>query len=165
MPQKGSSAKEPPVSGASSGMKRDTSRIFTVLEEGEEGEPTNCNDDTATLQYVPLVPPTIQDSSPPIRRKQQETKQQERAIKATITATATASSLTPSVCATPLKDVNRVLHDMAMLICSAPEEIENGEEKNESDRGDGNECKTSTSSSNNHDDNDDIPDVVKEALR
>ncbi|XP_032667504.1 uncharacterized protein LOC116842414 isoform X2 [Odontomachus brunneus] len=162
VPQKGSSTKEPPVSGASSGMKRDTSRIFTVLEEGEEGEPTNFNDDTATLQYVPLVPATIQDSSPPIRRKQQETKQQERAIKATIPAT--ASSLTPSVCATPLKDVNRVLHDMAMLICSAPEEVENGEEKNESDRGNGNECKTSTSSSNNHDD-DDIPDVVKEALR
>ncbi|XP_011139698.1 uncharacterized protein LOC105183351 isoform X2 [Harpegnathos saltator] len=160
MPQKGSSAKEPPVSSASSGMKRDTSRIFTVLEEGEEGEPANCNDDLA--KYVPLVPPAIHDSPPPIRRKQQEVKQQERPIKAPISAT--ANSLTPSVCATPLKDVNRVLHDMAMLICGAPDEDEDSEEKKENDRGDGNECKTSTSSLHNHDD-DDIPDVVKEALR
>lgn len=157
MPQKASGAKEPPVSGASSGMKRDTSRIFTVLEEGEEGE-------LATSQYTPSVPPTMQESPPPSnRRKQQEAKQQERTIKAAITAT--ANSLTPSVCATPLKDVNRVLHDMAVLICSAPDEMENDEGKKQSDRNDGNERKTSTDSSKDHDDNDDIPDVVKEALR
>lgn len=164
VPQKGSSVKEPPVSGASSGMKRDTSRIFTVLEEGEDGEPPNCNDPTTvhTLQYVPSVPPAVYDS-PTNRRKQQETKQQERSIKAIINAT--ANSLTPSVCATPLKDVNRVLHDMAMLICNAPDESESGEEKKESDRSDEKERKTSTSSSKNRDDDDDIPDVVKEALR
>lgn len=162
MPQKGGSGKEPPVSGTSSGMKRDTSRIFTVLEEGEEGETGNYYNDVTTLQYVPPVPPAIQDS-PPIRRKQQETKQQERAIKAPITAT--ASSLTPSVCATPLKDVNRVLHDMAMLICSAPDEKESDEEKKRGDSNDGIKRKTSTNSSKNYDDNDDIPDVVKEALR
>lgn len=160
MPQKGSGVKEPPVSSVTSGMKRDTSRIFTVLEEGEEGEPANYNNELATSQYESSIPPAIHDSPPPSnRRKQQETKQQERAVKAAIAAT--ASSLTPSVCATPLKDVNRVLHDMAMLICSAPDEAESGDGKRESDRSDENERKASTG----HEDNDDIPDVVKEALR
>lgn len=134
-------------------MKRDTSRIFTVPEEGEEGEPASSS---MSQYYVSSVPLAIHDLPPPTRTKQQETKVTERVVKAT---TAAVNPLTPSVCATPLKDVNRVLHDTALLICSASDET-GDEERKENDR------KKSTSSNENYrDGNDDIPDVVKEALR
>jgi len=86
------------------------------------------------------MPLTINYESP-IRRKQEIIKS-ERPKNSTI-----VNPLTPSVCATPLKDVNRILHESAMLICSS----ENDEENN--------------GSRNTSKDNDDIPDVVKEALR
>lgn len=130
-----SGVKEPPIMSA---MKRDTSRIFTVPEEGEL-DPTNY---PPTTQYVSSVPLAINHESP-IRRKQ-EVKPERPKISSTI-----VNPLTPSVCATPLKDVDRVLHGNAMLICSSESGGENDEYR-------------SSSKSN---DDDDIPDVVKEALR
>lgn len=121
-----------------SAMKRDTSRIFTVPEEGEL-DPANY---PPALQYVSSVPLAINHESP-IRRKQ-EIKPERPKISGTV-----VNPLTPSVCATPLKDVDRVLHGNAMLICSS----ESGGETDEH---------RSSSKSN---DDDDIPDVVKEALR
>jgi len=116
-------------------MKRDTSRIFTVPEEGE----LDSANYSPTLQYASPMPLTINHESP-IRRKQEIIKS-ERPKNNTI-----VNPLTPSVCATPLKDVNRILHENAMLICSSENDEENG-------------------SRNTSKDNDDIPDVVKEALR
>ncbi|XP_076233157.1 Hermansky-Pudlak syndrome 4 protein isoform X2 [Calliopsis andreniformis] len=122
--------KEPPLSA----MKRDTSRIFTVPEEGEL-DSSQYNDNS---HYVPSVPLTAYSS--PVKRKQ-ETKTDRPKC---------ANPLTPSVCSTPLKDINRVLHGNAMLICNADEEANvEAEEKKK-------EIKTNV---------DDIPDVVKEALR
>lgn len=133
-------------------MKRDTSRIFTVPEEGEEGESVN---DPISKYYVSSVPLAIHELPPPVKSKQ-ETKVTERVVKA---SSAIVNPLTPSVCATPLREVNRVLHDTALLICSTSEDT-GDEEKKESDH------KRSTSSyETNYDANDDIPDVVKEALR
>ncbi|XP_070162156.1 uncharacterized protein Hps4 isoform X2 [Polyergus mexicanus] len=120
-----------------SAMKRDTSRIFTVPEEGEEDSANY----PPVLQYVSSVPLAINHESP-IRRKQ-EIKPERFKISGTV------NPLTPSICATPLKDVDRVLHGNAMLICSS----ESGGETDEH---------RSSSKSN---DDDDIPDVVKEALR
>lgn len=125
--------KEPPIT---SGMKRDTSKIFTVPEEGEL-DSTNYS---PAPQYVSSVPLAISHESP-IRRKQEIKSERPK-------GNATANPLTPSVCATPLKDVGRMLHGNAMLICSS----ESGGE-NEELRG--------SAKSND----DDIPDVVKEALR
>ncbi|XP_012275273.1 uncharacterized protein LOC105696959 isoform X2 [Orussus abietinus] len=124
-----SGIKDLPVSG----MKRDTSRIFTVPEEGEL-ESTQCS----------IVPPVFQPSAvyvPPVKRKQ-ETK---------VDHPKYTNPPTPSVCSTPLKDINRVLHDTAVSICSTAEEIDrkNAEKGKE-------ELKENI---------DDIPDVVKEALR
>lgn len=119
-----------------SAMKRDTSRIFTVPEEGE----LDSMNYPPAPQYVSSVPLTINHESP-IRRKQ-EIKPERPKIGSTI-----VNPLTPSICATPLKDVDRVLHGNAMLICSS----ESGE----------NEHRNSLKSN----DDDDIPDVVKEALR
>ncbi|XP_026828329.1 uncharacterized protein LOC113561394 isoform X2 [Ooceraea biroi] len=130
-----SSAKEPPTT---SGMKRDTSRIFTVPEEGE----LDSANYPPTSQYVSSSMPFAINHESPIRRKQ-ETVKPERSK-----SSATVNPLTPSVCATPLKDVNRVLHENAMLICSSENDGEN-----------------EGSSSVSRDNDDDIPDVVKEALR
>lgn len=95
-------------------MKRDTSRIFTVPEDAEL-DATHYT----SAQAPPLSLP-IKESEPPAKYQH---------------------PLTPSVCSTPLKDVNRVLHDFAVSICAATEETK--EVAN----------------------TDDIPDVVKEALR
>lgn len=130
-----SGVKEPPTISA---MKRDTSRIFTVPEEGE----LDSMNYPPTSQYVSSVPLAINHESP-IRRKQ-EVKSERPKISGTI-----VNPLTPSVCATPLKDIDRVLHGNAMLICSSESGGENDEHR-------------SSSKSN---DDDDIPDVVKEALR
>ena len=118
-----------------SGMKRDTSKIFTVPEEGEL-DSTNYS----APQYVSSVSLAINHESP-IRRKQEIKSERPK-------GGVTAHPLTPSVCATPLKDVDRVLHGNAMLICSSESGGENEELRNSSKR-----------------DDDDIPDVVKEALR
>ncbi|XP_018314730.1 Hermansky-Pudlak syndrome 4 protein [Mycetomoellerius zeteki] len=117
-----------------SGMKRDTSKIFTVPEEGELDSMNY-----SAPQYVSSVPLAINHESP-IRRKQE--------IKSERPKGGIVHPLTPSVCATPLKDVDRVLHGNAMLICS-------------SESGGENEGLRNSSKS----DDDDIPDVVKEALR
>ncbi|XP_043253779.1 uncharacterized protein LOC122398178 isoform X2 [Colletes gigas] len=123
-------SKELPLSG----MKRDTSRIFTVPEEGEL-DSSQYNDNS---HYVPSVPLTAYSS--PVKRKQESKTDRPKCI----------NPLTPSVCSTPLKDINRVLHGNAMLICNTGEDgnIETEEEKKE--------VKANV---------DDIPDVVKEALR
>lgn len=130
-----SSFKEPLTMSA---MKRDTSRIFTVPEEGEL-DSTNY---PPAPQYVSSVPLAMNHVSP-IRRKQ-ESKPERPKISGTV-----VNPLTPSVCATPLKDIDRVLHGNAMLICSSESGGETDEHR--------------TSSKSN--DDDDIPDVVKEALR
>lgn len=123
-------SKEPSLSG----MKRDTSRIFTVPEEGEL-DSSQYNDNS---HYVPSIPLTAYNS--PVKRKQESNTDRPKCI----------NPLTPSVCSTPLKDINRVLHGNAMLICNTNEDenIETEEEKKE--------IKANV---------DDIPDVVKEALR
>ncbi|CAK9809741.1 BLOC-3 complex member HPS4 [Anthophora plagiata] len=128
--RKSKNSKEPPLSG----MKRDTSRIFTVPEEGEL-DSSQYNDNS---HYVPSVPLTAYSS--PVKRKQESKTDRPKCV----------NPLTPSVCSTPLKDINRVLHGNAMLICNTNEDasIEAEEEKKE--------IKTNV---------DDIPDVVKEALR
>lgn len=118
-------------------MKRDTSKIFTVPEEGE----LDSTIYSPAPQYVSSVPLAVNHESP-LRRKQEIKSERPK-----ITGV-TANPLTPSVCATPLKDVDRVLHGNAMLICS-------------SESGGENEGLRSSSKS----DDDDIPDVVKEALR
>ncbi|XP_067213318.1 uncharacterized protein HPS4 isoform X2 [Linepithema humile] len=128
-----SGVKEPLIM---SGMKRDTSRIFTVPEEGEL-DSTNY---PPAPQYVPSVP-LVGSHESPIRRKQEM--KSERAK-----STAIVNPLTPSVCATPLKDVDRILLGNAMLICSSESGGENDEHR-----------------STSKDNDDDIPDVVKEALR
>ncbi|XP_015598222.1 uncharacterized protein LOC107269173 isoform X2 [Cephus cinctus] len=121
-----------------SSMKRDTSRIFTVPEEGEldsipYGNVTQCVKPPSTVTYSPA------------KRKQESR----------VERTKYSNPLTPSVCSTPLKDVNRILHGTAVSICSAAEELE---DKLEADKKPENrpEMKENT---------DDIPDVVKEALR
>lgn len=123
--------KEPLIT---SGMKRDTSKIFTVPEEGE----LDSMNYSPAPQYVSSVPFVINHESP-IRRKQEIKSERPKG---------SANPLTPSVCATPLKDVDRVLHGNAMLICSSESGGENEGLKNSSKN-----------------DDDDIPDVVKEALR
>ena len=123
-------SKELPLSG----MKRDTSRIFTVPEEGEL-DSSQYNDNS---HYVPSVPLTAYSS--PVKRKQESKTDRPKCV----------NPLTPSVCSTPLKDINRVLHGNAVLICNTNEDasVEPEEELKET--------KTNV---------DDIPDVVKEALR
>lgn len=115
-------------------MKRDTSRIFTVPEETEL-DSSQYNDNN---HYIPSVPLTAYNS--PVKRKQESKPDRPKCT----------NPLTPSVCSTPLKDVNRVLHGNVMLICNTNEDanIETAEEREE--------IKANV---------DDIPDVVKEALR
>ncbi|XP_017759494.1 PREDICTED: uncharacterized protein LOC108550299 [Eufriesea mexicana] len=123
-------SKELPISG----MKRDTSRIFTVPEEGEL-DSSQYNDNN---HYVPSVPLTVYNS--PVKRKQESKIDRPKCV----------NPLTPSVCSTPLKDINRVLHGNAVLICNTNEDTNNEAEEEKKD------IKTNV---------DDIPDVVKEALR
>ncbi|KAK2588525.1 hypothetical protein KPH14_006304 [Odynerus spinipes] len=133
------SMKEPHISGT----KRDTSRIFTVPEEGEL-EPIHCNNSVSSISSLPITA-----YSSPVKRKQESK----------IEPHEYTNPQTPSVCSTPLKDVNRVLHGSAVLICNTNEnpdipiekEIKEAQEVKELQEAKGNM--------------DDIPDVVKEALR
>ncbi|XP_043787655.1 uncharacterized protein LOC122712241 isoform X2 [Apis laboriosa] len=122
--------KEPPLSG----MKRDTSRIFTVPEEGEL-DSSQYNDNSHYISSVPLTA-----YSSPVKRKQESKTDRPKCI----------NPLTPSVCSTPLRDINRVLHGNAVLICNTNEDTNNEIEEEKK------EIKINV---------DDIPDVVKEALR
>lgn len=117
-------------------MKRDTSRIFTVPEEGEL-DSTQYNNGVPF--YPSLTPTTI---SSPVKRKQDSLTERPK----------TANPLTPSVCSTPLKDVNRMLHGTAVSICSAADDLENSKLASE---------KKAVEMENVSD----IPDLVKEALR
>ncbi|XP_012257296.2 uncharacterized protein LOC105686759 isoform X2 [Athalia rosae] len=119
-----------------SGMKRDTSRIFTVPEEGELDSSQYSNG----APFCPPLPATTYSS--PAKRKQEIT---------TTDRPKAVNPQTPSVCSTPLKDVNRMLHGTAVSICSAAEDLDyKGANENQvMDAGDPN----------------DIPDLVKEALR
>ncbi|KAG7208950.1 hypothetical protein KM043_015124 [Ampulex compressa] len=124
------SMKEPIMSG----MKRDTSRIFTVPEEVELDSIHYSDKST----HVPSIP--IPTYSSPVKRKQESKVDRPKC----------ANPLTPSVCSTPLSNVNRVLHGNAVLICNANEDTAMDSEKEKCD------LKKNV---------DDIPDVVKEALR
>ncbi|XP_008559281.1 BLOC-3 complex member HPS4 isoform X1 [Microplitis demolitor] len=115
-----------------SGMKRDTSRIFTVPEEGE---PEHTELPAVPQEFPqPKRPPSIPIGN--FERKQ-EYKQKYQ------------NPLTPSVCSTPLKDVNRILHGNAVSICKGTDE----------------EKVTDKPDVKARENVDDIPDVVKEALR
>ncbi|XP_014598265.1 PREDICTED: uncharacterized protein LOC106783860 isoform X2 [Polistes canadensis] len=127
------SMKEPHMSGT----KRDMSRIFTVPEEGEL-EPMHCNNGTTNISSLPI---TVYSS--PVKCKQEYK----------IESNEYTNPQTPSVCSTPLKDVNRVLHGSAVLICSMNDSADISKEKQEKEL---KEIKENM---------DDIPDVVKEALR
>ncbi|XP_043504941.1 uncharacterized protein LOC122525964 isoform X2 [Polistes fuscatus] len=127
------SMKEPHMSGT----KRDMSRIFTVPEEGEL-EPMHCNNGTTSISSLPI---TVYSS--PVKCKQEYK----------IEFNEYTNPQTPSVCSTPLKDVNRVLHGSAVLICNMNDSADISKEKQEKES---KEIKENI---------DDIPDVVKEALR
>ncbi|XP_035739202.1 uncharacterized protein LOC118449101 isoform X2 [Vespa mandarinia] len=127
------SMKEPHISGT----KRDTSRIFTVPEEGEL-EPMHCNNSATSISSLPITA-----YSSPVKRKQEYK----------IEPYEYTNPQTPSVCSTPLKDVNRVLHGSAVLICNMNDSADISKEK---------EVKELKEIKENMDD---IPDVVKEALR
>ncbi|XP_043281615.1 uncharacterized protein HPS4 isoform X2 [Venturia canescens] len=129
---------------ASSGMKRDTSRIFTVPEEGESGETTLSSNNEQEESRRPVLP--VRPISFSTTRKITEHKNDRPKY--------VNPPLTPSVCSTPLKDVNRVLHGTAVSICSANEEVENNRAKEKRVE---EEIVTENL--------DEIPDVVKEALR
>lgn len=140
---------------ASSGMKRDTSRIFTVPEEGESGETTAQSSLEESRKPMPRAPPPttlplnsliLGNTAAGNMRKPSEFKIDRPKY--------VNPPLTPSVCSTPLKDVNRVLHGTAVSICSANDELDDNRlrEIPETDK---------VSEENL----DDIPDVVKEALR
>ncbi|XP_066595114.1 uncharacterized protein HPS4, partial [Prorops nasuta] len=116
-----------------SGMKRDTSRIFTVPEERE----------LDSIRYIDNV---YHISSKPLSINNSPKRKQEVKVE----RTKYYNTQVPSVCSTPLKDINRILHDTAVLICNTNEEIDNFAIEGKSP-----EIKV----------NDDIPDVVKEALR
>lgn len=127
---------------ASSGMKRDTSRIFTVPEEGESGETTlSMNNGQESKRHVPPVRPISFSTTRKITEHKNDRPKYVN------------PPLTPSVCSTPLKDVNRVLHGTAVSICSANEELDN------------NRPKENRSEEPCNENLDEIPDVVKEALR
>ncbi|KAI4499425.1 hypothetical protein M0802_005321 [Mischocyttarus mexicanus] len=130
------SMKEPHMSGT----KRDMSRIFTVPEEGEL-EPMNCSNSTTSISSLPITA-----YSSPVKRKQEYK----------IEPNEYTNPQTPSVCSTPLKDVNRVLHGSAVLICNMNDSADISRENQ------GKELKEIKEIKENMDD---IPDVVKEALR
>lgn len=133
------SIKEPLISGT----KRDTSRIFTVPEEGEL-EPIHCNNGVSSISSLPIT-----TYSSPVKRKQEyKTEPYEY-----------TNPQTPSVCSTPLKDVNRVLHGSAVLICNTNENTDSTVEKEEKEEKELQELQEIKGNM------DDIPDVVKEALR
>ncbi|XP_034952467.1 uncharacterized protein HPS4 [Chelonus insularis] len=117
-----------------SGLTRDTSRIFTVPEEGEPEHSTNI--EFSQPLKCPILPTSSTASSVNFEKKQEFKPKY-------------SNPLTPSVCSTPLKDVNRILLGNALSICSGNDEIEKPEKQTKIQ----------------NDAIDDIPDVVKEALR
>jgi hypothetical protein len=129
-------------------MKRDTSRIFTVPEEAEL-DATHYN----MAHYIPALYPSIYNS--PVKRKEEIIDKPERPK--------CQHPLTPSICSTPLKDVNRVLHDFAVSICATSEESDTLSVDNEKQKSESNG--TNNNNNNKEQNMDDIPDVVKEALR
>ncbi|CAB0039138.1 unnamed protein product [Trichogramma brassicae] len=146
-------------------MKRDTSRIFTVPEDAEL-DATHYN----MTQCIPSLHHAASYNSPSKRKESTNSSSSGGSGTDPVTngKPKYVHPLTPSVCSTPLKDVNRVLHDFVVSICATSEENENPESTTtttttttttgHSDKADGAEGKCSS-------DVDDIPDVVKEALR
>ncbi|KAJ8680532.1 hypothetical protein QAD02_016319 [Eretmocerus hayati] len=128
-------------------MKRDASRIFTVPEDVEL-DATHYN----SVYNVPPLYPTAYSS--PIKKKEENEQKNEKPKY--------QHPLTPSVCSTPLKDVNRVLHGFAVSICATTEE-ENveGADNEQAEKSDKNKQEGHDKEQNP----DEIPDVVKEALR
>ncbi|XP_043482574.1 uncharacterized protein LOC122511429 [Leptopilina heterotoma] len=115
-------------------MKRDISRIFTVPEEGEL-------DSISDNSFSNFTAHPSETCNSPINQKE-ECKNE--SIKQQF-------PVTPSVCCTPLKDVQRILHGTAVSICSTTDEAEMSKEAiNKSDE--------------RKKDPNDIPDIVKEAL-
>ncbi|KAK0079256.1 hypothetical protein PV325_001479 [Microctonus aethiopoides] len=115
-----------------SAMKRDTSRIFTVPEEGESESHSIPSEFPQPFSRPPVLPIAVGASEKKLEFKSKY-----------------PNPLTPSVCSTPLKDVNRILHGNAVSICSGVEEWEKLEKPVKFEK----------------ENTDDIPDVVKEALR
>ncbi|XP_008207978.1 uncharacterized protein LOC100116464 isoform X2 [Nasonia vitripennis] len=139
-------AKPGPKDQPVSMMKRDVSRIFTVPEEAEL-DATHYN----MAHCIPPLYPTAYSS--PIKRKEEANNKTERPKY--------QHPLTPSVCSTPLKDVNRVLHGFAVSICAAGEENEAKPTDSNKQQNEDNKLDSKSKEQNM----DDIPDVVKEALR
>lgn len=110
-------------------MKRDVSRIFTVPEDSE------LNTDHCSYQCH-------SHENSPAKQQQKESSERPKL----------QNPLTPSVCSTPLNNVNRILHGTAVSICSGQNERQN-------------DPKSENSSDKEQPNYDDIPDVVKEALR
>lgn len=134
-------------------MKRDASRIFTVPEEAEL-DATHYT----TGHCIPPLYPTAYSS--PVKRKEDTATNNKAASAATAAERPKYQHpLTPSVCSTPLKDVNRVLHGFAVSICAAAEENED-DDTNKQKNDDDNRVEETKEQNT-----DDIPDVVKEALR
>lgn len=136
-------AKEPPLSG----MKRDQSRIFTVPEECELD--ARHYNPMAILQTTATTTTTTYSS--PVKKKQDTNKSDNNF------PTKISYPVTPSVCSTPLKDINRILLGTALSICSAKEETTTTPSSADEARENNNQ--------NHQEAIDDIPDVVKEALQ
>lgn len=118
-------------------MKRDKSIIFTVPEDVElDSIHYKTNNNSIRALSPPLHTTAYSSPAKKITTTNEKPKYQH--------------PLTPSVCSTPLKDINRVLHGFAVSICSGSEEEQTKIEK------------TPKKSEENLND---IPDVVKEALR
>lgn len=126
-----SSSKDQPIL-----MKRDTSRIFTVPEE-EEFESTHYS--APFLSFSTL---STEVFNLPTKRNDE----------CKVDYTKHTIPTTPSICSTPLKDVNRVLHGTVVSICNTTEEA-------------GNPSEIAIKPEALKENTDDIPDIVKEALR
>ncbi|XP_058803293.1 uncharacterized protein LOC131671110 isoform X2 [Phymastichus coffea] len=135
-------AKEQPLSM----MKRDISRIFTVPEDAEL-DSTHYS----MTKCIPPLHPTAYSS--PVKRKEGNNKSERAKYQ---------HPLTPSVCSTPLKDVNRVLHDFAVSIVATGDENDAKPTNNTSSH---KSKDNKLSSESKEESTDDIPGVVKEALR
>ncbi|XP_014213898.1 uncharacterized protein LOC106643323 [Copidosoma floridanum] len=140
-------------------MKRDTSRIFTVPEEAEL-DATHYNQNNCIL---PLHHNTAYSS--PVKRKQPESNNHVNKIE----RPKYQHPLTPSVCSTPLKDVNRVLHGFAVSIVAGSEEADakltENHQPSQDKENDASSRNTGHQTTVQQQNLDDIPDVVKEALR
>ncbi|XP_033230252.1 uncharacterized protein LOC117181547 isoform X2 [Belonocnema kinseyi] len=117
-------------------MKRDTSRIFTVPEE-EEFESSHYS--APFLSFSTLS--TALCNSPTKRKDECKIDYSKHTV-----------PTTPSICSTPLKDVNRVLHGTIVSICNTIEEA-------------GKQLEIAIKPEPRKENTDDIPEIVKEALR